>query len=186
MITNKPKKSPAAILAFGLMLSIAHSSVARSSVSPSENATPGTAQGTDIRAIKDAGLQFELPKGWKAETQENGNLFVSFEDGAASVTFVVEDKYAEVVYGMKKSLKESLSDLKSDGQPREGTHNGMIHISESGSGLLKEAKVTWSIDVLKASKNVTILTFGVDTVMETHTAEYVKFVKSIKKVKFND
>jgi len=181
MTTNKPKKSLAAIIAFGLMLSIACSVAARSRVSPSSYATPVTSQGPDIHTIKDAGLQFELPKGWKVETQENGNIFVSLEDGTVSATFIVADKYAEGVAIMKTGLKEKLTDMKSDGEPKEDTHNGMAHIGESGSGLLNGVKVTWSIDVLKATKNVTILTFGLDSIMEAHTAEYEKFVNSIKK-----
>ena len=182
MTTNKPKKSLAAVMAFGLMFSIAYSAAARSRVSPSKNATPVTSQDPDIHTIKEAGLQFELPKGWKAETQENGNIFVSFEDGAISATFVVQDEYAEVVSGMKSGLKERVTDLKSDGEPKEDTHNGMTHISESGSGFLKGVKVTWSIDVLKAGKNVTILTFGIDTNMKARAAEYETFVLSIKKM----
>jgi hypothetical protein len=182
MITNKPNNSLAAIIAFGLMLSIAYSAVARSRVSPAPFATPGAFQNPDIHTIKDAGLQYELPKGWKVETQENGNIFVSFEDGAASATFVVEDNYAEVVTGMKSGLKERLTGLKSDGESKQDTHNGMIHISESGTGMMEGVKISWSIDVLKAGKSVTMLTFGIESVLQSHIAEYEKFVGSIKKI----
>jgi hypothetical protein len=182
MTTNGTEKSLAAIVTWSLMLSMAYSAAAHSHISLSTKATPITSQSPDVHAIKDAGLQFELPKGWKAETQESGNILVSFEDGAASATFVVEDRYTDVVSGMKNGLKEQLTDLKSDGEPKENTHNGMGHISESGSGLLKGVLVTWSIDVLKAGKNVTILTFGIDTILAAHAAEYKKFVNSIKKI----
>ena len=140
------------------------------------------AQTPDIHTIKDAGLQFELPKGWKAETQENGNIFVSFEEGAGSVTFVVEDDYVGVVSGMKSGLKERLGELKFDGEPKQNTHNGLGHISETGTGLMEKIKITWSIDVLKATKNVTMLTFGVEDVLQKHIDEYEKFVGSIKKI----
>ena len=179
----KVNRSICAAIAFAFCLTIliADSVAAYSRIPPAPSAAT-TAQDPDIHTIKDAGLQFDLPHGWKAETQANGQIFVSFEDGAASVTFLVEDKYEDAVTGMKSGLKEQLTELKSDGEPKTDTHNGMTHISESGSGLLKEAKVTWSIDVLKATKNVTILTFGIDSIMEAHAAEYTKFVKSIKKI----
>ncbi len=182
MTKNKTNKLLPAIMAFGLMLSNTYSAAARSCFSPGTDETPATPQDPDVHVIKDAGLQFELPKGWKATTQENGNLFVSFEEGAASATFVVEDNYADVVSGMKGGLKEQLTDMKSDGESKEDAHNGMTHISQSGSGLLRGVQVIWSIDVLKASKNITILTFGIDAIMKAHAAEYEKFVKSIKKI----
>lgn len=182
MTTLKSKKSRSAIMAFGLILSLACSTAARSRVSPALHATPAASQDPDIHTIKDAGLQFELPKGWKAETKEDGQIFLSFEDGAGTITFLVADKYEEAVSGMKIGLKEQLTELKSDGEPKTDTHNGMTHISESGSGLMKGVKITWSIDVLKAKTNVTILTFGIDTIMEAHAAEYEKFVNSLKKI----
>ena len=74
MTTTKPKKSLATIMAFGLMLSIAYSAAARSRVSPATKAAPVTSQDPDIHTIKDAGLQFELPEGWKVETQAIGKL----------------------------------------------------------------------------------------------------------------
>lgn len=151
--------------------------------SPASPPAPATAPQTpDIHTIKSAGLQFELPKGWKAETQENGNVFLTVEDGAGTVTFVVEDDYAEIVTGMKSGLKERLTDLKFEGEPKQDTHNDMVHISETGTGLMEKVKITWSIDVLKATKNVTMLTFGVESVLQSHIDEYEKFVKSLKKI----
>jgi hypothetical protein len=182
MTTQKTTKSFSQSLAFSLMLtiSIAGSVAAHTRVSPSISANAAAIQEGNIYTIKEAGLQFEIPKGWKVE-KDGDNIIVSFEDGAASVTFVVEERYQDVVTGMKSGLKEKLTELKSDGEAKQDTHNGMTHISESGAGLLKEVKVTWRIDVLKATKNVTILTFGVEKILEAHGEEYAKFVSSIKK-----
>jgi hypothetical protein len=140
-------------------------------------------QDSNVYTIKEAGIQFEVPKGWKAEVdKDSNNVVLSVEDGAVTITFVVEDKYLEVVTGMKAGLKEKLTDMKSDGEPKEDTHNAMVHIAESGTGMLKDSPVGWSIDVLKATKNVTILTFGIRKVMEAHGQEYGKWVMSIKKI----
>ena len=38
-------------------------------------------QDAEVYAIKEAGLQFSIPKGWKVEKQDNGNVVLSFEDG---------------------------------------------------------------------------------------------------------
>ncbi len=137
-------------------------------------------QDSNVYSLKEAGLQFEVPKGWKVEKLE-GNTVASFEGGAGSVTFVVEDNYTDVIAGMKSTLKEKLKEVKSD-EPKESTHNGMVHIEENGSGLMDGTKISWSIDVLKSTKNVTILTFAIDEVLQKHIDEYVKFVTSIKKM----
>ncbi|MDX6711236.1 MAG: hypothetical protein QOH96_2252 [Blastocatellia bacterium] len=140
---------------------------------------PGT-QDSNIYTIKDAGLQFEIPKGWKSEVDKN--VVLSIEDGAATITFVVEDEYKLVIAGMKEKLKEELADMKSTSASKEDIHNGMTHISESGTGTIKGVPITWSIDVIKASKPVTVLTFGIQSILESHTEEYLKFVASIKKI----
>jgi hypothetical protein len=182
MTANKTKQALTSIIAVALILSISYTAAARSPLSQGVSAAPGTQQAPDIHTIKDAGLQFELPKGWKAETQDNGNLVVSCEDGAVNVTFLVEDQYKEVVEGMKSGLKQKLTDVKSQGEAKEDTHNGMTHISESGTGMMEGLKITWSIDVLKATKNVTLLTFGVESILQTHIDEYLKLVGSLKKI----
>jgi len=143
------------------------------------SSVPGT-QDNNIYTIKDAGLQFEIPKGWKSEVDKN--VVLSIEDGAATITFVVEDEYKLVIAGMKEKLKEELADMKSTSASKEDTHNGMTHIGESGTGMIKGVPITWSIDVIKASKPVTVLTFGIQSILESHSEEYLKFVASIKKV----
>ncbi len=137
-------------------------------------------QDSNIYTIKDAGLQFEIPKGWKSEVDKN--VVLSIEDGAATITFVVEDEYKLVIAGMKEKLKEELADMKSTSASKEDTYNGMTHIGESGTGMIKGVTITWSIDVIKASKPVTVLTFGIQSILESHSEEYLKFVASIKKV----
>jgi len=150
-----------------LTISTAYSASARTP-------TAAASQDSSVHTIKEAGLQFEVPKGWKVEEQDNGNVVVSFEDGAASATFVIEENYADVIKGMKSGLKEKLTEMKTEGEPKEDTHNGMVHISETGSGMLKDQPINWSIDVLKATQNVTILTFGIQKVMNAHLDEYKK------------
>jgi hypothetical protein len=180
MINNKPNNSFVAIITIALTLSLSSSMMARPRASSIQQ-TAAKAEQPDIHTLDSIGLQFELPKGWKAETQENGNVFLTFEEGAGNVTFVFDENYTEVVEGMKSGLKDKLKDLKFDGAAKENTHNGMKHISESGSGMMEGVKINWSIDVLKATKHVTLLTFGLEEVLQKHMDEYVKFVSSLKR-----
>jgi len=180
MTTNMQARSLPIFIGLVLVLSIPYSLSAGPLVA---RQTHGAAQQADIR-VTSAGLQYELPKGWKAENQENGSVFLTFEDGACSVTFVFDENYPGVVDGMKSGLKDQLTDIKFDGAAKEDTHNDMKHISESGTGMLKGVngvKINWSIDVLKANKHVTMLTFGVEDVLKNHMDEYAKFIRSLKK-----
>lgn len=180
MTNNKPNKSFVAIITIALILSLSYSLMARPRSSSIQQTADKPVQ-ADIHTIESIGLQYELPKGWKAEKQENGNVFLTFEDGAGNVTFVFDEDYTAVVQGMKDGLKEKLKDLTFDGAAKENTHNGMKHISESGSGMMEGVKITWSIDVLEATKHVTLLTFGLEEVLQKHMDEYEKFVSSLKK-----
>ena len=180
MNTNIQERFLPIFIVLALILSIPYSLAARPRVSSQAH---GAAQQPDIR-VTSAGLQYELPKGWKAENQADGNVFITFEDGACSVTLVFGDNYADVVEGMKLGLKDQLTDIKFDGAAKEDTHNDMKHISESGTGMLKGVqgvKINWSIDVLKANKHVTLLTFGVELLLKNNLDEYAKFIGSLKK-----
>jgi hypothetical protein len=173
MIQHPIKKLLPAIM-MGLFLTLSIAATGRDSKAESQD--------NNLYTIKDAGLQFEVPKGWKAEVDKDNNVVLSVEDGAVSVTFVVEEEYKDVVAGMKQGLKERLTEMKSDGDPQQDTHNGMSHTAEGGTGLLKNSPIRWRVDVLKAGKPVTILTFGIAKVLDAHIDDYAKLVTSIKKI----
>src|SRR5882724_3385458 len=69
-IMIKPKKSFAALIAITLMLAVAYSAAARSRVAPGRNVAVASPQEPDTRKLEDAGLQFEVPKGWKVENND--------------------------------------------------------------------------------------------------------------------
>ena len=137
---------------------------------------------SDVRKIDDAGIQFEVPKGWTAETDKNKRIVLSIEGGIVNITFAVEAKYEELIAGMKSGLIENSSDFATDGEPIEDDHNGMKHIRESGYVIRKERRVMWRIDVYEARKNVTVLTYGSPEVFQKHIDEYERFLSSIRRI----
>src|SRR3989442_9758104 len=112
MIQHTMKKMLWAIIPMGLLLTLSIGALAGASAKVAT-------QDSNIYTIKEAGLQFEVPKGWKVEVDSNKNVVVSVDDGAVSVTFIVEDDYAGVVTGMKQGLGEKLMEMKSDGDPQQ-------------------------------------------------------------------
>ena len=58
----------------------------------------------------------------------------------------------------------------------------MDHAAVSGSGQVDGKDVLFSADILEAKKPLILLTFGSMENLQKHSAEYIKLVKSIKKV----
>jgi hypothetical protein len=79
-------------------------------------------------------------------------------------------------------LGKQVKNLKLDGEPKEGTHNGMQHAAISGSGQIEGQDVIFSADLLAAKKPVIILSFGTAEGLQKYSGQYAQLVKSIKKV----
>jgi len=130
----------------------------------------------------EAGLQFDVPVGWK--TDEEGEQYrLLAPDGDISVTFwvPVEGDFQNAAKAIGEEIGKQLTDLKYDAEPRQDKHNGMDHVSVTGSGKAEGRSVNFSADLLQAKKPVIILTFSSPDNFKHHEAEYSKFVSSIKR-----
>ncbi len=137
----------------------------------------------DVFTHKEAGVQFQLPKGWKAEP-DGEIITASSADDALQVVFWVPDadSFDTAVKELDKELDKTIKNVKMDGKPTQDTHNGMTHFGEYGTGEVNGATIAWSVDGLAAKKPLLILTFGAPQLMEKHALEYQQLVKSIKKI----
>ena len=123
-----------------------------------------------------------MPAGWK--TDEEGEQYrLLSADGDISVTFwvPVEGDFQNAAKAIGEEIGKQLTDLKYDAEPRQDKHNGMDHVSVTGSGKAEGRNVTFSADLLQAKKPVIILTFTSPENFRRHEAEYSKFVSSIKR-----
>jgi predicted Zn-dependent protease len=132
---------------------------------------------------QEAGIQFELPKGWKAKP-DGEVITVSTADDSLQMVFWVpdEDTFDAAVKDLDKELGKTVKNIKITDKGTSDTHNGMPHFSEGGSGQVGGTTIEWSVDVLAAKKIVIILTFAAPGVVEKHADEAVKFISSIKKI----
>ena len=150
----------------------------------SANALIGVAvsQQAETFTHKEAGVQFQLPKGWKAKP-DGEVITVSSADDAFQVVFWVpdEDTFDAAVKELDKELSKTIKNLKTSGKPTQDTHNGMAHYGENGTGVVDGATIEWSVDVLGAKKPLIILTFAAPNLIEKHADNYLKLVQSIKK-----
>jgi predicted Zn-dependent protease len=147
--------------------------------------TRGSALTQDTRTFhhSEAGVQFELPKGWKAKP-DGEVITVSTEDDSLQMVFWVPDDETldAAVKALDKEIEKTVKNMKTIGKPTEDTHNGMPHFSENGTGEVNGTTIEWSVDVLAAKKVVIILTFAAPELREKHANEAAKFISSIKKM----
>lgn len=153
----------------------------------SARTTPGTTisaiQGGETFTHADAGVRFELPKGWKAKP-DGEVITVSSADDGLQVVFWVPDEatFDAAVKELDKELSKTIKNIKVEGKPTQDTHNGMAHYEEAGTGEVEGATIAWSVDVLGAKKPLIILTFAAPNLFEKNAEGYMKLVNSIKKI----
>jgi hypothetical protein len=141
------------------------------------------AQGGETFTHQDAGVQFQLPKGWKAKP-DGEVITVSSADDALQVVFWVPDEntFEAAVKELDKELGKTIKNMKPEGKPSEDTLNGMPHYGQTGTGEVNGATIVWSVDVLGAKKPLMILTFAAPTLFEKNSDAYERLLSSIKKL----
>lgn len=132
---------------------------------------------------KEAGVEFDLPKGWKAKPAGQVITVSTADDSLQMVFWVPEDDtFDAAVKNLDKELDKTIKNIRTTDKGTSDKHNGMPHFSTGGTGEVNGVTIAWSVDVLAAKKIVIILTFAAPGVAEKHDAEAVQFINSIKKI----
>jgi len=172
-------------LTISLCLALTAASVLLGPVSamPVGTSTGSLAQEDRHFSHKEAGVEFELPKGWKAKP-DGEVITVSTADDSLQMVFWVpaEDTFDAAVKDLDKELEKTIKNIKTTDKGTSDTHNGMPHFSTGGTGEVSGVTIEWSVDVLAARKVVIILTFAAPGIAEKHADEAVQFISSIKKI----
>jgi hypothetical protein len=152
------------------------------------NATPSDAAAIPVQdgetfTHSDAGVRFQLPKGWKAKP-EGEVITASSADDALQVVFWVPDEanFDAAVKELDKELGKTIKNMKTVGKPSEDVLNDMPHYGETGTGDVDGTTIVWSVDVLGAKKPLIILTFAAPSLFEKHSSAYEQLLNSIKKI----
>ncbi len=142
-----------------------------------------TIQEDRIYNHKEAGVQFELPKGWKAKP-DGEVITVSTADDSLQMVFWVPDEntFDAAVKDLDKEISKTIKNVKITDKGTSDTHNGMPHFSTGGTGDIDGTTIEWSVDVLAAKKVVIILSFAAPGIAEKHADEAAQFINSIKKI----
>ena len=150
---------------------------------PVPTSSTNRSQDSNVFTHKDAGVQFEVPKGWKAKP-DGEVITVSSADDSVQAAFWVpdEDTFDAAVKELDKELSKTIKNVKTTSKSKQDKHNGMAHFEEAGTGEVDGVTIAWSVDVLGAKKPLIILTFAAPNLFEKHADEYMKLVGSIKKI----
>lgn len=169
---------------FVLAAFVALALVPASSARITTNLTPVAAvQSGETFTHADAGVRFQVPKGWKAKP-DGEVITVSSADDALQVVFWVPDEnsFDAAVKELDKELAKTIKNIKMEGKPEQDTLNGMAHYGQTGTGDVNGATIVWSVDVLGAKKPLILLTFAAPNLFEKNAAGYESLLSSIKKV----
>ena len=161
---------------------IASAMVAATSAKSESVVTAAAPQGGQTFTHPEAGVQFQLPTGWKAKP-DGEVITVSSPDESLQVVFWVPDEntFEAAVKELDKELSKTIKNMKTEGKPSQDELNGMPHYGETGTGDVNGATIVWSVDVLGAKKPLIILTFAAPNLFEKNSDGYEKLIASIKK-----
>ncbi|HEY5839052.1 MAG TPA: hypothetical protein VIT19_08455 [Pyrinomonadaceae bacterium] len=144
---------------------------------------PVAAQEQGVFTHQEAGVRFQLPKGWKAKP-DGEVITASSADDALQVVFWIPDEanFEAAVKELGTELGKTIKNMKTVGKPSEDVLNDMPHYGETGTGDVDGTTIVWSVDVLGAKKPLIILTFAAPSLFEKHSSAYEQLLNSIKKI----
>jgi predicted Zn-dependent protease len=146
--------------------------------------TSTAADGDNVYTHAEAGIQFEVPKDWKVE-MEDEVLTASAADSSVSISFWVpkEATVDQALEALDSELAKIMKDIKTTSKAEKGNLNGLPTTNIEGTATFKEngANLEWSAHIIEAKKPVYALTFAAPGMYEKHNKEIDDLAASIKK-----
>lgn len=174
------KKSFALAASAALLFSVATPSFAFTSPLPSVRAAMA-ADGPISN--KEAGVQFTLPAGWKAEPNEEAILVTNEDKTFTAVLAEVGHKeIGNAEAEIDKEIAKFLDDVHQDNDdPIKLDFNGIQGFQKKGSGKIKktDVEVYWTVNILVSKKPVFLITYAVRSEAERILPKVKQFIASI-------
>jgi predicted Zn-dependent protease len=147
--------------------------------------TSTAADGDNVYTHADAGIQFEVPKDWKVDVEDEV-LTATAADSSVSISFWVpkEASVDQALEALDTELGKVMKDIKTTSKAETGKLNGMTTHNIEGTATYKEngANLEWSAHLIEAKKAVYALTFAAPGMYDSHKKEIDELASSIKKV----
>jgi len=161
------------------LLSLALVAVGSFGINKAKAAAP---QGQVI-AMADAGIQFQLPRGWKSKRDADG-VYLSTADETLQVVFFVPDSetYDMTLRALDKELGRTIKKVKTTEKDTSDTLNGMRHFSTGGTGEVDGSGIEWGVDIFDAKKPVIALFFADPGAFDDYAKGVDQFLDSVKRI----
>jgi hypothetical protein len=149
---------------------------------PTSTSMAAAVQG-EVYTMPDAGIQFQLPRGWRAKRDADATYVWTADESVQMVFFVPdEDTFDLTLRELDKELGKTIKKVKTTDRGTSDTHNGMRHFSTGGTGEVDGGPIEWGVDVLEAKKVVIVLTFADPGAFDDHVKDGGQFINSIKRM----
>jgi predicted Zn-dependent protease len=168
------------VLVLGAALSMP---LAFGQVAANKTVTPASAVNLNQVVIQEAGIQYEIPAGWRTEPHKDA-MQITSPDGGVSIIIglAVNDNTEAMIAGLKEYLKKDYQNFKAGSDLQKENINDLRAVIENGSGETSEGVMEWNIVVLIGGKRPIIaFTVAEQKAFRNSQGDYIKLVQSIKK-----
>ncbi len=128
-----------------------------------------------------AGLQLDLPDGWKAEI--DGDLLTMStkdEDIAITAWSVQNKEFDAAADALGTELEKVVKSCKVEGDPKPMEINGLKAVGLEGTGKIKGVDIKWLVLMVKAKTPVFFLAFAVPESLDKHSDQVMGIFQSIR------
>ncbi len=154
------------------------------------SAATGSARSTRAASVIDgpianheAGVQFTLPKGWKAEPDGETILITSEDSLFTAVMVPIPGEAAkDAEAGIDEEIAKFLDDVHQNSEKvSKLDFNGIEGFQKSGTGRIKKSdvEVAWTVNLLHSRKPVFLVTYAVRSAAEKNLPKIKQFIASI-------
>jgi hypothetical protein len=134
-------------------------------------------------AMVDAGIQFQLPRGWKSKRDADG-VYLSTADETLQVVFFVPDAdtFDVTLRTLDKELGRTIKKVKTTEKDTSDTLNGMRHFATGGTGEVDGSAIEWGVDIFDAKRVVIALFFAAPGAFDDYSKGVDQFLESVRRI----
>lgn len=155
-----------------------------SATKPAATAPAAAPPNPNLVVLQEAGIQYEIPQGWRTESHKDA-LQITSPDGGVSIIIglATNDNTEAMIAGLKEYLKKDYKNFKASSDLQKENINDLRAVIENGSGETSEGIMEWNIVMLIGGKRPVIaFTVAEQKAFRNSQGDYIKLVQSIKKL----
>jgi len=155
--------------------------------------TPGQQGSASVYKFKEAGIQFLVPPGWEVETDKNGTVTFSKQQGASLMVaafsvlppeasdLTPEAQFKAASAGVFADANKDFKDFKL-GEIQKDTQGGMPLNYQPFTGKKDGVEMRGNVTILRADRPILIFLFGTAKNSDAFEEDVAKLLSSIKKL----